>query len=132
MIIGVDLQKDPAILNAAYNDANGTTAAFNRNILNNVNAILASDFEPQAFEHEAHYNPDQHRVEMHLVSQREQDVNLDSLSIRLHRGERINTEHCYKYTVENFWQLAAHAGFKGSEVWQDKDALFSVHYLVAH
>lgn len=131
LIIGVDLQKAPDILHAAYNDANGTTAAFNLNILNNVNSILQSDFNTDNFSHEAFYNSDENRVEMHLVSQSDQEVNLNAHKIRLEEGERINTEHSYKYTVEQFSTLAQRAGFAGRDVWMDNQALFSVHYLDA-
>lgn len=129
LVIGVDLKKDPAILNAAYNDAEGVTAAFNLNLLTRINRELGADFDIGTFRHEAFYNPEQGRVEMHLVSVRDQVVELDGMRFEFGEGENIHTECSYKYSIEEFKSLAARAGFGSAAVWTDPEALFSVHYL---
>ncbi|BAZ93998.1 methyltransferase [Thiohalobacter thiocyanaticus] len=129
LLIGVDLQKDPAILNAAYNDATGVTAAFNRNLLVRINRELGADFDLAHFHHRAFYAPGHGRVEMHLISDCLQQVRLDGQRFRFEAGEGIHTECSYKYSVEGFQTLAARAGFAPLAVWTDRDQLFSVHCL---
>jgi L-histidine Nalpha-methyltransferase len=131
LLIGVDLHKDPAILEAAYDDPGGITAAFNRNILHHLNRVLGSDFDADAFAHVAFYDPGRMRIEMHLESLREQTVHLDGRTIRFARGERIHTESSYKYTLTGFRALAARAGFAHRRTWTDADALFSVQLFQA-
>jgi dimethylhistidine N-methyltransferase len=129
LLIGVDLKKDPRILNLAYNDPAGVTAAFNLNILARLNRELGTDFQLDQFRHYAFYNESMGRIEMHLVSLTNQTVQLNGDRISIKAGEKIWTESSYKYTVEEFEGLAEAAGFKLRNVWTDKDRLFSVQYL---
>jgi len=130
LLIGVDLKKDVNVLNAAYNDAAGVTAAFNGNLLERIRRELDSDIDPAGFEHYAFYNPDAGRVEMHLASLRSQQVRVDGRRFAFEPGETIHTENSYKYTVAEFGKLAARAGFRQQAVWVDDDRLFSVQLLV--
>lgn len=129
LLIGVDLQKDPAILNAAYNDGDGLTADFNRNILTRINRELEADFDIDAFHHHAFYNAAEGRVEMHLISAKSQWAEVAGSQFQFATGEGIHTENSYKYTIDGFHKLAAAAGFEPVKVWTDKDDLFSVHCL---
>jgi dimethylhistidine N-methyltransferase len=131
LIIGVDLQKKASLLNAAYNDLAGITSAFNLNILNHANELLSANFDTEKFSHLAFYNDQKQRVEMHLVSNCQQQVDCGGGRIHFNNGERIHTECSYKYTLESFTALAADCGFKAVESWLDDDKLFSLHYLVA-
>jgi len=131
LLIGVDLIKPHHILNAAYDDANGVTRAFNKNILARCNRELLAEFELSTFDHRAFYNDQQNRVEMHLVSNRDQLVRVKDHVFSFAKGESIHTENSYKYTVESFQTLAKSAGFTPVQVWTDPDHLFSVHYLSA-
>ena len=130
LLIGVDLKKDPAVLHRAYNDSRGITAAFNLNLLERINRELGADFHPERFEHNAFYNSEQSRVEMHLVSQRDQTVHLDNTAIAFTRGETIWTESSYKYSLDEFERTAAAAGWRVVRVWSDDRRWFSVQYLV--
>jgi dimethylhistidine N-methyltransferase len=130
LLIGVDLKKDPAILHKAYNDSDGITAQFNLNILERINRELDGKFQVASFEHYAFYNPQESRVEMHLISRRDQKVLMDSTSVSFTRGESIWTESSYKYNLDEFARLAAGAGFSVEHVWTDEQHLFSVQYLV--
>jgi len=129
LLIGVDLKKDPMILNAAYNDAAGITADFNLNLLARVNRELGADFDPDKFQHSAFYDVGKSRVEMHLVSQAEQQVYIGGHCFKFSRGESIHTENSYKYTIAEFHALADQAGFEAVRVWTDAEQLFSVHYF---
>jgi len=129
LLIGVDLKKDPAILNAAYNDASGVTAAFNRNLLYRIATELDAQLDPEAFDHHAFYNETAGRVEMHLLSRCDQTVRIDGHRFHFSPGDGIHTENSYKYSVEEFQALAADAGFGHERVWLDHRELFSVHYL---
>jgi L-histidine Nalpha-methyltransferase len=131
-IVGVDLVKDEAILNRAYDDAQGVTAAFNLNLLARANRELKADFDLDGFAHHAFFNEEQSRIEMHLVSRRVQQVHVAGATFTFDEGETIHTENSYKYTVDGFLRLAAEAGWRGSDVWTDKDRLFSVHALKAN
>ncbi|MEX1055940.1 MAG: L-histidine N(alpha)-methyltransferase [Rhodothermales bacterium] len=131
LLIGVDLQKPTSVIESAYNDEAGVTADFNKNILRRINREIGSDFELDRFDHDAVYNSERGRIEMYLVSRIDQTVRVDGLSVELGRGERICTEHSYKYTHEGFAGLAASAGFDVREVWTDPRSYFSVQYLVA-
>lgn len=130
LLIGVDLKKDPKVLEAAYNDRSGVTAAFNLNMLVRMNRELEADFDLDAFEHRAIYNEDKGRIEMHLVSQREQNVAVAGQMIDFDAGEYILTETSHKYTPDEFAALAEPAGFEVARVWTDAQELFSVQYLV--
>ena len=129
LLVGVDLKKDRAVLERAYNDALGVTAAFNRNLLERVNREIGADFRPNAFRHVAFYEPREGRIEMHLESARDQVVRVDGEEVAFRRGERIHTENSYKYTLGGFAELAGAAGFDVEAVWTDPDDLFSVQYL---
>ncbi|NNE69929.1 MAG: L-histidine N(alpha)-methyltransferase [Rhodothermales bacterium] len=131
MLIGVDLRKDRARLEAAYDDASGVTAAFNLNMLRHVNREVGPVFDLEAFRHRAVWNAEASRIEMHLVSVRDQVIDLEGQEFRLAEGEAIVTEHSYKYTLDGFEEMAARAGFETRHTWTDPDSLFSVHYLVA-
>ena len=129
LLIGVDLKKDKDILHDAYNDRAGVTADFNLNILVRLNRELGADFALEQFQHEAFYNEEAGRIEMHLVSLCEQTVRLDEHSFFFDADERIWTESSYKYTLNEFANLAEQAGFKPTKVWTDPERLFSVQYL---
>lgn len=136
LLIGVDLVKDPAILHAAYNDAAGVTAEFNRNLLHRINAELGGNADPDGFDHYAFYHPLLQRIEMHLVSRRAQSIRITipecgTLRYDFAAGESIHTENSYKYTLAGFRRLAEQAGFRPRAVWCDPDRLFSLHWLAA-
>lgn len=128
LLIGVDAPKDGARLAAAYDDALGVTAAFNRNVLNHVNALLGSDFDPAAFAHVAFYNAGAGRVEMHLEARSVQRVTIAGRERVFAAGERIHTENSYKYSPEEFAALLRRAGFSDIAVWQDEAGDFAVYY----
>jgi len=130
LIIGVDLKKDPRILVDAYNDAAGVTAAFNFNLLERINRELAGTFDVAGFRHEAIYDPRRGRVEMHLVSTREQEVEVCNRGFHFGKGESIHTENSYKYTVEQFRDVAHASGWNPQRAWIDANRHFSVHELV--
>lgn len=129
MLIGVDLKKDHALLNAAYNDAQGVTAAFNLNLLRRINRELGADFDLTAFRHHAFFNAAVGRIEMHLQSLRQQQVVIDGRAFSFSEGETIHTENSYKYSPDEFSHLALQAGFDAIHCWIDPQQLFSVHYL---
>jgi dimethylhistidine N-methyltransferase len=131
LIIGVDLKKDIARLESAYNDSEGVTAAFNLNLLARINRELSGDFIIDAFEHRAHYDPVAGRIEMHLISRRDQFVTVGGRRFDFAAGETIHTENSYKYAIEEFREVAANAGFKVVGGWTDDENLFSIHYLRA-
>lgn len=128
-LIGVDLAKDAALIEPAYNDSQGVTARFNCNMLAHLNRRFGADFDPRAFAHRAFYNATEQRVEMHLVSEREQDVHLGGRTIHFDEGESVHTESSYKYSDERFAALAQEGGFRLVKTWKDPEELFSVRYL---
>jgi len=128
-IVGVDLVKEPHILDAAYNDSEGVTAAFNLNLLARANRELDADFDVQAFEHRAFFNSSKSRIEMHLVSRKRQIARIAEHRIEFAAGETIHTESSYKYTRESFAELARKAGWRRTAVWTDADQRFSVQAL---
>ena len=129
LLIGVDLVKDPALLHAAYNDAAGITARFNKNILLRANRELGADFDADAFIHYAPYNVQMQRIEMYLVSLKRQTVSLCGEQFEFAQGEPLYTEDSHKYTIESFREMAARAGFVPRAVWMDEERLFSIHWL---
>lgn len=129
MLIGVDLAKDRAVLDAAYNDSEGVTASFNLNILERLNRELGADFDLSAFEHVAFFNEEASRIEMHLRSTCRQQVRLDSAVFELSEGECIHTENSYKYGEGRFRELVSGAGFSPARRWMDENARFAVHWL---
>lgn len=129
LLVGVDLAKDPAILEQAYNDAAGVTAAFNMNLLVRLNRELAADFDTGYFRHEAVWMPAASRIEMHLVSARAQTVHVAGESVEFAAGERLVTEHCHKYTADSLSRQARAAGWMPRRSWSDSRGYFSVQYL---
>lgn len=129
MLIGIDLKKDVAILKAAYDDAEGVTAAFNINLLDRINRELGADFNLDQFEHHIVYNDEMGRIEMHLRSLCDQTVMLDGNAFGFSAGETIHTENSHKYDIEQFQDMARDAGFEPQRVWTDSEDLFSVHFL---
>jgi dimethylhistidine N-methyltransferase len=129
MLIGVDLKKDTEILDAAYNDRAGVTAAFNLNLLDRVNRELDGDLDLDRFEHVAFYNVVEGRVEIYIRSLVNQHAKISGRPFYFVVGELIHTEYSYKYSVEEFRGLAARAGFRPVDTWIDPAELFSVHYF---
>jgi L-histidine N-alpha-methyltransferase len=129
MLVGVDLKKDANRLHAAYNDAQGVTAAFNLNLLARINRELGADFDLRRFAHYAFYNASLGRIEMHLVSLAAQNVAIDRHRFRFDVGESVHTENSYKYSVEEFRAMALAAGFHAARVWQDARRFFALFGL---
>ncbi|HYD68573.1 L-histidine N(alpha)-methyltransferase [Azospirillum sp.] len=130
LIIGVDLKKRRDILEAAYDDAQGVTAAFNLNLLARINRELGGTFELDGFRHRAFYDEALGRIEMHLESVRPQTATAGGHRFQFERGETIHTEISCKYTVSEFQNLAAGAGWRALEAWTDDAQLFSIHALI--
>ena len=128
LLIGADLRKDPDVILAAYNDSAGVTAAFNRNVLEHLNREFGAEFDVDAFEHRATYDKNAGRVVMELVSQRDQVISFNDARIPIARDEAITTEYSHKYTLEEFAEMVAAAGFTTERVWTDPKGWFSVHY----
>jgi dimethylhistidine N-methyltransferase len=126
LLIGFDLIKDADVLDAAYNDAQGVTAAFNKNMLGRINRELGGSFDLDAFEHVAFWNRRKSRVEMHLESVYEQTVWVEDLGRGFHfdQGERIHTENSYKFNVRSIARLLRRSGFKLEESWTDAQGWF--------
>lgn len=131
LLLGIDLRKEPAVLEPAYNDTRGVTAAFNRNLLVRINRELGADFEPAAFRHRAFYNRERSRIEMHLVSACEQRVQVGDRAFALRAGESIHTENSYKYGLAELAHRAADCGLRTDETWTDASGYFAVLYLTA-
>ena len=129
LLIGVDLQKDEAILLPAYNDAQSITAAFNLNLLARINRELEGTFEIDAFAHEVCYCNDAAKVEMHLRSHRKQTVFVKNVAFDFAENETIHTEDSHKYTLGGFQALAEKAGWMPVKAWVDPNQLFSLHFL---
>ena len=129
VILGVDRRKDMAVLNAAYNDAAGVTAEFNLNMLRRINRELGGNFDLSAFRHRAFFNDDASRIEMHLVSQREQAVRIADVTVKFQKGETIWTESSYKYDEERLNELAGEAGLRVSRLWTDPRQWFWIAFL---
>lgn len=129
MLVGVDLQKDRATLEAAYDDAQGVTAAFSLNLLARANRELGANFDLSRFQHEARYNADDGRVVIHLRSLQRQTVNIGAHAFQFDAGERVHIEDSWKYSRNGFAALASRAGFVPEAVWTDTRELFSIHLL---
>ena len=129
LIIGVDTKKDSRTLAAAYNDAAGVTACFNRNLLHHVNAAVGANFDAAAFDHRAVYNADAGRIEMYLDATRDQVVDIDGERIAFTRGEALHTENSYKYAPDEFVAKAARAGLDCVDIYQDRQRRFMVLLL---
>jgi len=130
LLIGVDLQKDIAIIERAYNDEAGVTAEFNLNMLSRINHEFGANFDLKRFRHSAIYDVEYGRIEMNLVSECEQVVRIGDQSIHFDKGESILTEHSHKYTLEQFRGMADQAGFVVHKVWTDPEQLFSIQYCL--
>jgi dimethylhistidine N-methyltransferase len=127
LLIGADLVKDPAMLERAYNDAAGVTAAFNLNLLRRLNREFGATFDLNGFRHSAVWVPQASRIEMHLISLRRQSVTLGDETLDIAAGERLVTEHCHKYTRERFAALATDGSWSSRRVWTDKEQVCHVH-----
>jgi L-histidine N-alpha-methyltransferase len=129
LLLGADLVKEPTVLEAAYDDAAGVTAAFNLNLLRRLNREAGADFDLDGFRHRAVWNAELKRVEMHLVAQRAQLVRLAGRSIRFAAGETIHTESSHKYRPDRLRALAEAGGWREAAMWTDSAGLFSVWLL---
>ena len=129
LLIGVDLQKDSQFIENAYNDKQGITAAFNKNVLTRMNQELNTSFQTQHFDHYSFYSEEKARIEMHLVSNIHQSVEVNDQSIVFEKDESIHTENSYKYSITSFQNLCLKNGFKPIDVYVDHSEWFSIHYL---
>lgn len=126
LLIGVDLRKDPEVIERAYNDEAGIGARLHTNLLRRANRELGADFDPAGFRYRAAYNPSKNRMEMYLVSRREQEVAIDGRTFTFNEGEAIHTQCSYKYSLDEFRSLAEKCGFSRVDYWLDSNRLFSV------
>jgi L-histidine N-alpha-methyltransferase len=129
LLIGVDLQKDPQVIENAYNDSAGVTAKFNLNMLQHLNRDYGANFDVGEFEHSANYDKENGRVVIELVSQTDQTFEIADTEFDIADGEAILTEFSHKYTLSGFETMANEAGFNVEEVWTDAEQLFSVQFL---
>jgi len=132
LVVGADATQDPAVLLPAYDDRQGVTAAFNKNLLTRINRELGGTFSLSAFEHQARWNATAQRVEMHLVSRYTQAVHVLARPFHFAMGESIHTENAYKHTLMRFQQLAAQAGWAPLQLWMDGRSRFAVHVFERH
>jgi dimethylhistidine N-methyltransferase len=134
LLLGADLKKDPAILEAAYNDALGVTSAFNLNVLARINRELGGTFDLRAFKHRAFYNQSEGRIEIYIESFADQHVRIEKLDLDIEfaAGELIHTENSYKYDNTGITQLAVATGFELSHTWLDSQERFSSNLLLAN
>lgn len=129
ILIGIDLIKSRAQMISAYDDAQGVIAAFNLNLLERLQRELKARLEPADFAHEARWNEERSRIELHLTAQRETRIDVDRRLFRFGPGESIHTGSSYKYSIASFAALAADAGLVSRQVWLDPEGLFSMHWL---
>ena len=129
LLIGVDLQKDRAVLESAYNDRAGVTAQFNKNLLARINRELGADFDLNRWHHHAIYNSTEGRIEIYLISETEQTVRIGAREFQFRAGEEILTEYSYKHSIAGFIELARRAGFHFEQVWTDDARWFGVFYF---
>jgi dimethylhistidine N-methyltransferase len=130
-LIGIDLDKSPDVLIPAYDDPEGVTAAFNRNLLVRLNRELGLAIDIEAFAHEARYYTDPARIEMHLVATSDQTIEVAGETYTLRAGESFHTETSHKYTVDGFAQLAHHAGWQLTHQWSDSEKRFALLLFMA-
>jgi dimethylhistidine N-methyltransferase len=128
-LVGVDLVKDPVILEKAYNDSKGVTAAFNLNILRRMNSEFNANFNLSAFQHKAYYNRSENRIEMHILSLKDQLVRFANMTLRFAQGETIHTENSYKFNPKQFENFVETIGFSKLRFWTDPEELFAVYLL---
>lgn len=133
LLLGADLKKDRAVLEAAYDDSLGVTAAFNLNLLVRINRELGANFDVRAYKHSVFYNSDEGRIEVYIESLREQVVRISALDIevRFAQGERIHTEHSHKYDLAQLSAMAVATGFNRSRTWLDSNERFSSNLFMA-
>jgi dimethylhistidine N-methyltransferase len=131
LLIGIDLDKDPAVLNAAYDDELGVTAAFNLNVLRHVNRLAGTDFDLRQWRHHGLFNPDESRVEMHLEARSSQVVHWQGGARAFAQGERIHTENSYKYRPADAIALLERGGFEATRMWTDPQRWFAVIHAQA-
>lgn len=129
LLIGVDRVKPREVLEAAYDDAGGVTAAFNLNLLTRINRELDGDIDATAFTHKAIWNESRSRIEMHLVAQRDMRFTISGQAFAMAQGETIHTENSHKFTVASFQELARTAGLEPVADWSDDDSYFTLHWL---
>ncbi|QDT06875.1 Histidine-specific methyltransferase EgtD [Rubripirellula lacrimiformis] len=130
LLIGIDLQKEVSVIESAYNDQAGITSDFNLNLLSRINSELDGDFRLDEFKHQAVYNSDQHRIEISIVSQRDQQVRIGGTTFSFRKGETIRTEYSHKYTIDGFAEFASQYGFALHKHWTDSRDYFGVLHLV--
>lgn len=131
LLLGVDLRKDASVLEAAYNDGAGVTAAFNLNLLARINRELGANFDLASFRHRAYYNRELSRIEMHLISLRSQRVRIGDHFVHFRQGETIHTENSHKYDPTELADRAARCGLRSAEWWMDDQNYFAVAYLMS-
>ncbi|WP_149982475.1 L-histidine N(alpha)-methyltransferase [Pseudoalteromonas rhizosphaerae] len=129
VLIGIDLLKDRQVLLDAYDDKQGVTAAFNKNLLQRINAELNADFDLSQFNHQSRFNEKLSRIEMHLISHCDQTVTVNGESFSFSQGESIHTENSHKYALQAFTQLSAQAGLRLEQTWQDEQGYFALCLL---
>ena len=129
LIIGVDLRKEKDIMEKAYNDSEGITAKFNKNILNGINKKTGLNLDTNDFDHKAYFNEEKNRIEMHLVSKRNQQIYLSDKQIKIFKGETIHTENSYKYSISEFKNLTNKSGYETIQVLTDDKKYFSIFFL---
>lgn len=130
LLLGVDRLKSIEVIEAAYNDKQGVTAEFNKNILQRINRELGADFDLENFEHISIFNAQESRIEMHLTSCEDQTVTIANRSVGFTQGETIHTENSYKYSDAVFKQLVEESGLSIKKQWLDENELFSIYLLV--
>ena len=130
IIICVDLIKKKSVLLKAYNDKKGITARFNKNLLKRINKELKANFDIKSFKHSAIYNKSKSRIEMHLISLKNQKVKVQNKNFYFKKGETIHTESSHKYSPKSFDQLAKKSGWKVKKIWTDLNRQFSIQYLI--
>jgi dimethylhistidine N-methyltransferase len=131
LLVGIDLDKDPRILEPAYDDPGGVTAAFELNVLERLNREFDADFRLEGFAYRSFYESEMRRIEMYLVSLERQRVTVAGETFDFGEGERVLTEYSHKFTLASFETLAGRAGLAVDRVWTDPDCHFSVQYLIA-
>ena len=128
-LVGIDLDKDPAVIEAAYNDAAGVTAAFTLNLLHRLNRELGADFDVGGFAHRARYSTTRRRIETDLVSLRDQHATIDGRRFDFAAGDAIRVEYSHKYTDGDFAAMCAEAGLQVARAWNDPDDWFGLRLL---
>jgi len=129
LLIGADLRKEASVLEAAYDDAGGVTAAFNYNLIERINRELAGDLDAAGFRYRAHWNPYRSRVEMYLQAERDMGFQVAGEAFVVREEETIHTENSHKFSANGFQDLAARAGLAAKKAWVSRDPAFSLHWL---